>query len=44
MGSEEISKVYIKNGKIQRDVISTREVAENEAYTEGDALLQELIY
>ena len=32
MGLEEVSKVYIKNGKIQKDLISTREINEGEDY------------
>ena len=44
MGSEEVSKVYIKNGKKKIEKISERQINLEEGYTKGDVLLQELIY
>ena len=44
MGGEEVSKVYIKNGKIQKEKISERQIDPDEGYTKGDILLQELVY
>ena len=41
-GYEEVSKIYIKDGKIQKDLISEREIKEGESYKEGDVLLKEL--
>lgn len=44
MGSEEVYKVYIKDGKIQKEKISERQIGPDESYTKGDILLQEIIY
>lgn len=42
MGSEEVSKIFIKNGKIQKEKLSERTIKPEEGYTKGDVLLKEL--
>lgn len=43
MGMEEVSKIYIKDGKAEHELISTREIGEEESYKEGDICITELV-